>query len=43
MKKTYITPLFKQEPLESVSVILSVSSNVNLKQSNTPTEAWKAR
>lgn len=42
MKKNYITPLLTQEQIET-SVILSVSSNVNLKQSNTPTNADKAR
>lgn len=42
MKKNYSTPLFKQEQIET-SIILSVSSNVNLKQSNTSTDAWKGR
>ena len=43
MKKNYIKPLLSQESIESTAVILGVSSNAKLKQTNTPTDAWEAR
>lgn len=43
MKKNYIKPLLSQESIESTAVILGVSSNAKLKQSDTPMNAWNGR
>lgn len=43
MKKNYIKPQLSQESIESTAVILGVSSNAKLKQSDTPKNAWEAR
>ena len=43
MKKTYSTPLITTKSIESNSIMLSVSNNVNIKVSMEPRDIWDAR
>lgn len=43
MKKIYQTPIISDQRIAGTAIMLSVSSNVNIKVSTNPRDLWSAR